>query len=188
MGKQADSGEGPSTGGASAGDASGGGAGGAAAACKGATVTKADGRPTGATCRPTRVQDFPGDAGIACTTSTQCTYGTCVKGECTLDDCVVDSDCPAGSACVCADTFYGGNGMHGNVCVKANCRTNADCGPSGVCETSFGERCGGPSGVYCHSAADTCGTYKDCCPSAPACRYQSELGHWACLGVSVCNG
>lgn len=174
-------------GGAANGGASSGGSGGATTACKGASITKTDGRPTGATCHPTRVQSFP-DAGVPCTTSAPCTYGTCVKGECTIDECLVDSDCAAGSACICGDTFYGGNALHGNVCVTAKCRTNADCGSSGVCEPSFGERCGGPSGVFCHSAADTCGTDKDCCPSAPACRYQAELGHWACLGISVCNG
>jgi hypothetical protein len=44
------------------------------------------------------------------------------------------------------------------------------------------------TGFFCHSAEDTCNTDSDCCSSTPACRFQSELGHWACQAVMVCNG
>jgi hypothetical protein len=154
-------------------------------------MTTPVGRPTSISCPVSTATGYFPDAGASCDpdAGAACSPGLkCLHGACGLDACRTDSDCQTGFACICAGDFYGGNGIHGNVCVTSQCRVDADCGPAEVCSPSFGEGCGGPSGVFCHSSADTCGTDADCCGSTPGCRYQSTLGHWACQSVALCNG
>jgi hypothetical protein len=137
-----------------------------------------DGTFTGGTTRP------------ACTAATQCvaTYtadtsatvqGTCAGGTCDFDACVSDSDCPAGTACICMSDTH----APGNQCLPSQCRVDADCGAGGLCSPS-GSEAGpfyGVQGRYCRTAGDTCQTDSDCnAQGAGTCVYQPEVGHWAC--------
>ncbi len=158
------------------------------------------GRPSDVACPATPpVSNAPDAAAPSCTTLTDCTgdgginispYGGCLNGVCSRDQCLLDSDCGSGMLCACTSQLgYRGNAIQsGNQCIATNCRLDSDCGSGGVCSPSNGDSCGGLSGFFCHSAADTCLTNADCCGSTPSCVYQPTLGHWACQAVSVCTG
>jgi hypothetical protein len=133
------------------------------------------------------------DGGPACTTLADCPASTgfqaCLQGRCSVDFCVSDGDCPNGQACGCSNLYYGGNAaIHPNACVASHCRVDADCGAGGICSASIGPGCGSLDGYYCHSSADECHTSADCCSDKPLCRYQPQLGHWACQAQFACNG
>ncbi len=147
-------------------------------------------RPTAAACSPT---SYPGvDAGGACNTDADCTASIggalhCFHGQCDLDQCLTDSDCGASSVCACANDYYGGNGVHGNVCVPGNCRVDSDCGAGGFCIPSQ-SYCGAFEGYYCHTPADTCVDPKlDCTDMNASCVYDQTVGHFACATV-LCAG
>jgi hypothetical protein len=145
-------------------------------------------RPTASACPPSAGDD----AGAACMTDTDCKTpvggGTfCLHGQCGLDQCLADPDCGTSSVCVCADAFYGGNGVHGNVCVAATCHVDSDCGAGGFCIPSQGY-CGAFEGFYCHTPADTCVDPKLDCPGPnDSCVYDQTVGHFACATV-LCAG
>jgi len=163
--------------------------GGAVGECAKGPLSVAKGRPTSPGCNPSSVATFyPPDASAPCKADADCTGHFCVHGTCSVDACLVDGDCPAGSTCGCAADYYGGNGGHVNLCFPSPCRVDSDCGASGVCSPSFSGYCGALTGFYCHSTADTCNTDADCCGSTTACRYQPALGHWACQNTQVCSG
>lgn len=190
IGNQGISRGGASSDGASAGGASGD-AGDSVNECTMGPISNAEGRPTTTVCSqsPVVMTSLDGGGSTACAVDADCSsWLHCFRGACSLDACINDSDCATGFACICGSTFYGGNGVHGNVCVPAQCRVDADCGSSGVCSPSYGEYCGGPTGTFCHSAADTCNTSADCCGDTPGCLYQQTIGHWACQSVTVCSG
>jgi len=117
-----------------------------------------------------------------------CTASICyVDG---LDNCLSDTDCPAGQACACT-TRYGGF----NYCTPSNCRTDSDCGPGGLCSPSYNAGCSSALGGYfCRTAADTCETDSDCkgdggpLPSfySQQCGYEPSVGHWVCRTASAC--
>jgi len=113
----------------------------------------------------------------------------CRNSACTVDQCFQDSDCPQGTACVCGDLYYGGNGGHGNQCMPASCKVDSDCA-SGRCSPHIQVVCGAYTGLSCHSPADTCASDADCCgtPDTPSCNYDEALGHWACGARGGCNG
>jgi hypothetical protein len=151
-------------------------------------------RPTAVACNAT--PSYLPDAGDAsCTTSADCAdagalgyFKACLGGKCAIDACLTDSDCPSGQACGCS-TQFGGNAIHTNACIPAECRVNTDCGSGGICSPAQIGYCGSLSGYYCHSTADTCTTAADCCDrSTPACEYEPTLGHFACQANSVCGG
>jgi hypothetical protein len=151
-------------------------------------------RPTSVTCKATP-NGLPGPTDVSCTTLADCTdggatstYMACRAGKCSIDQCLTDSECPSGQACGCASEF-GGNAIHTNACVPAQCRIDSDCGRSvGICSPAKGY-CGGLLGYYCHAAGDACITDADCCDnSAPSCQYQPMLGHFACQAAIGCNG
>jgi hypothetical protein len=150
------------------------------------------GRPSPATCAATSVPVL-GDAGvIACKTDGDCSndelHHWCRNGTCVPDQCYGDSDCPKGQACACADEQIG-NASHTNVCAAAGCRSDSDCAGGEVCSQTAQDYCSGGTDFFaCHSSADTCRVDADCCSSAPACRYQSTLGHWACAPVCTAAG
>jgi hypothetical protein len=111
----------------------------------------------------------------------------CVHGQCTYDDCLVDSDCPNNAACVCNGTFYGGLGYAGNHCIPGQCRLDSDCGPGGYCSPSIG-RCGSYQGYYCHTARDICvDSTKDCAGCGNSCTYMPTVGAFVCA-TDVCGG
>jgi hypothetical protein len=135
------------------------------------------------------------DAGGACVTAADCTLDgsfypvKCLQSMCTFDECLTDSDCP-GQACSCASDYYGGNGLHANQCVPANCHVDSDCGPNGYCSPSVGY-CGTYGGFYCHTKKDTCvdptKDCADCTTFGNACQYSPAAGGFTC-GSAVCNG
>jgi hypothetical protein len=155
---------------------------------------------SGATCSPSdRALFAGGDAGGACTDSSQCLgdggppfYGSasCVRGECTEDECYTDSDCGAGSVCVCSENVGGGNAEHFNTCLQAQCRADSDCGPGNYCLPSVGY-CGGVLGFYCTTDEDTCVDPATDCPCLQglptSCQYAPQVGRWVC-GESICQG
>lgn len=154
-------------------------------------------RASSVACPPTSAGSgvFP-DGGPSCTTDSECADGggwslKCLQGKCSIDQCLADSDCPAGTTCGCSNSYYGGNAIHVNACIMSSCRLDSDCGPGGYCSPSFGAYCGGLTGFYCHGPADTCANNADCScgpSSAGACAYQPTVGHWQCAAPAVCAG
>jgi Cys-rich repeat protein len=151
------------------------------------------GRPTATQCAPSTILPPPGiDAGpLTCASDADCTssfFHWCRAGKCQEDQCLTDSDCATGQACACADEQIG-NAQHTNQCTPTQCRVDADCGAGQVCSGTEVDLCSGAGPFFaCHSAADTCRVDADCCPSAPACRYEGTLGHWACAAVCTVSG
>lgn len=152
------------------------------------------GRPTAGTCAPSNVPPpTGGDGGLtACTTDSDCGTGSlyqwCHGGKCQPDQCFSDTDCPSGQACACANEQIG-NAEHTNACVMAQCRLDADCAGGQACSPTNQDLCSGGGPFFaCHSSADSCRVDADCCPSAPSCRYQQTVGHWACVPMCTVNG
>jgi hypothetical protein len=161
-------------------------------------------RPQAPTC-PATALGAGFDAGVvSCTTLADCQdagaitgppgkiplqFTACLAGRCSVDACLTDDDCASGQACGCSATVANANHLLTNACVVAQCRVDADCGKGGICSPSPTSSCGGLSGLYCHSAADTCTTDADCCDATkPSCLYQQTLGHFACQAPLGCNG
>jgi len=125
-------------------------------------------------------------SGIPCTSDEQCRPdgglpGYCLRGACTIDQCLTDDDC-GGGVCVCSTASVPTEIVENlNYCVKGNCRTDGDCGPAGYCVPSAGICSGG--GFFCHTEADTCVDPTIDCPSSciSACTYFPSRGAFACL-------
>jgi hypothetical protein len=172
-----------------------------------ATEVPAIHRAQPAVCTPSaRAQMLLGDASAqACSSDADCSpdgaFGPthCLAHVCAFDACLADSDCAAGSACVCADVTPASDGP--NYCVVAHCEVDSDCGPSGYCSPSLGG-CSGVGGFYCHTNADTCvDPSMDCnCLSStpgvtfsggidpfPQCVYAPTIGRFVCNGTA-CSG
>ncbi len=152
------------------------------------------GRPSAVQCSPSNVPMPSGSDGgaIACTTDADCAnaglYHWCRAGACVPDQCFIDSDCPTGQACACNDQQVG-NAVHTNACVMTQCRLDSDCGSGQVCSPTVQDLCSGGGPFFaCHSSADTCRVDADCCTGAPSCRYQSTVGHWACVAFCTVSG
>src|SRR5450432_1589180 len=118
-------------------------------------------RATAVACSPSTRGPLPPASGLSsCTTDSDCAadggtlFDHCLHGVCSFDQCLTDSDC-ANGVCGCASDYYGGVGYHANLCVPANCHTDADCGLGGFCSPSLGH-CGSYEGFYCHGGSDTC--------------------------------
>ncbi len=58
-------------------------------------------------------------------------------GYCACDQCARDQDCRANSVCTCEGEIPGQASGVGNICVSANCRVDADCGPGGFCSPTW---------------------------------------------------
>jgi hypothetical protein len=73
--------------------------------------------------------------------------------------CVTDLDCADGGVCECDVLSKFSPFGH---CLPGNCRVDSDCGPHGLCSPDTqASGCGGyldPTGYYCSSGADMCGT------------------------------
>ena len=153
-------------------------------------------RSTAQACSPTSAAAMPiftyDATGTPCTSDGQCTSdagvpGHCLRGACTVDDCLTDDDCAPGGVCVCSSPSGGSAVENKNYCVSGNCRVDGDCGANGYCSPSSG-LCG-VDGFFCHTPADTCvdGSI-DCGGSClSACHYFPEKGAFACLAF-VCGG
>ncbi len=154
----------------------------------------ATGRPTAGTCAAsTNLPPPSGDAGAAsCTTNADCAndplYRYCRSGKCEPDQCFTDSDCSSGQACACANEQTG-NAVHTNQCVAVQCRVDSDCGAGEVCSPTVQDLCSGGGPFFaCRSSKDECRVDADCCASAPSCRYESTVGHWACVARCTVAG
>jgi hypothetical protein len=76
-----------------------------------------------------------------------------------LRGCESDSDCGANHICLCGNAQLVGLAPIG-LCVKATCRTDADCTPGYLCVSSPG--IGWEPTFSCQSPADECGGNDDC--------------------------
>jgi hypothetical protein len=128
-------------------------------------------------------------AGSLCVRDADCTAGRngrCnARGfeagelQCSYDECVTDADCLSGEACFCRAPFANG----ANVCVAADCRFDADCGPGGFCSSTqnvngmLGDRV-----VRCHTAADECLNDSECGDGGwgALCEYDPDVSRWLC--------
>jgi hypothetical protein len=155
-------------------------------------------------CAPTPIPADPviPDAGLvpganfACHVNADCTQG--MRGRCVLydstmgpsgiagtqcvyDECLKDTDCPAGGVCSC----------DGNSCLAGNCRVDSDCGPGRFCSPSE-DPCSSPPlqviGYFCHTAADECIDNTDCDPAKfqSTCIFDMSVGHWNCPPANNC--
>jgi hypothetical protein len=135
--------------------------------------------PTPLQCCPSGFTGFtPNDGGVVtCSTNVDCSGHACVDHQCTLDDCLSDTDCPAGTMCYCGQSVGAPLNQGANHCVATRCRTDSDCS-SGLCSPQPGSNpCGLSRSRFCRTAADTCHTNADC---AASCQYIIEVAHWQC--------
>lgn len=152
-------------------------------------------------------QPYSSQESRGCSSDSQCdggANGRCLPfgglvgpGGCSYDECFTDSDCPAGTPCVCRGSASDGTP---NVCATGgNCVVDSDCGPGGYCSPSQG--CWGvtayePSSApyFCHTAKDTCINDFDCavvdagaaCETIARCAYSAQAQHWACTQLVCC--
>lgn len=108
------------------------------------------------------------------------------------DECLVDSDCGAASACSCAGSTFEYAHETRNLCVPAGCHIDTDCGGGGFCSPRPGD-CGTFYGVElfaCHTSDDECGSDADCFDDSGRqgyCAFVPEASHWTC-GYKFCAG
>jgi hypothetical protein len=144
----------------------------------------------------------PGSAD-ECTSDATCVAspnGRCLfyggSGHCSYDACASDADCSGGTVCDCRPS---GTSNHPNVCLQANCRTDADCGTSGYCSKSDIPGAIPPwepnspgfttmfqTGYFCHAPNDCCIDNADCAPNGTHYDYCLYAGQnrapWQCGG------
>ena len=160
--------------------------------CGGKLSGTPTGHPAAEQCAPTNLGPPASDAGpVPCAKDADCTafpFRWCRAGTCQADQCFADTDCPSGQACACSNEQIG-NAIHTNVCAATECRVDADCSSGQACSATALDLCsGGAPFRACHSSADTCRVDADCCASAPSCRYQPTVGHWACVAQCTAAG
>jgi len=100
---------------------------------------------------------------------------------------VHDTDCKTGELCVCHGSAY--TDGQGNTCMPGNCRVDSDCGTAGFCSPSHGTSgCGGVTGYYCHTVADTCTNDSDCSGSPiDVCAWSAKQSRWTCQRSLLCG-
>lgn len=144
-------------------------------------------------CDAPRGSDLPGqNAPAGCKTDAVCTQGAngrCLQAglgyaECSYDECASDADCGEGELCDCRGLA---GSTRANRCVKAGCRTDADCGGPWCSPSLSPGGCGGTSlafaGYFCHTGADECIDDADCKgegAGGASCDYDPGAGHWRC--------
>jgi hypothetical protein len=145
-------------------------------------------RPAQVTCAPTVAPNETCETDADCTDSASLATVPrhCLPShECSYDECVRDEDCGATGICSCrGTTFSWGHISLGNVCIHANCRTNADCGEGNTCSATWNT---GPflgiQGYYCRTPQDACTSNRDCCGGGD-CRHYGDTGSWECGWIS----
>ncbi len=165
----------------------------------GAVPVPAEHRPAATTCPLTQPLPTSADGGaFTCDSAADCAGDatpayeglSCLNHQCADDECLSDSDCGAGTVCLCSADAGGGDVRHLNACVPAACAVDSDCGPNEYCSPNR-TYCGEVTGYYCHGVHDTCvDPTTDCaCLSGEgkACIYAPQVGYWVC-GQSVCLG
>lgn len=133
-------------------------------------------------------------AGETCGVVTPCDHANCGpnNSDCCEPDCVMDSDCPAESVCLCetrstsAQVAYA-SFMHTqgpNICVPTTCRDSADCGGL-PCSLSI-DGCRLPVEFRCHTPDDLCMSSADC--EKGDCVWERSTGRWECdEGTGICE-
>lgn len=106
--------------------------------------------------------------------------------------CTTDDQCGATDVCACDITCQRPFQTGGNICLKAECRTDGDCGPAGYCSLSLvpgAGNCDGfgahITGYFCHAANDGCRDNTDCAPLGihmNYCLYSPGAKAWTCGG------
>ncbi len=138
-----------------------------------------------------------GGGGPTCSADGDCKSGTngrCVENVgggaricfCSYDTCTHDTDCAKGKLCVCHGSPYTAGG---NTCTDGACRVDADCGAGGFCSPTRGGGCGGLTGYFCHTSADTCVDDPDCAGGGGVpkiCAYSATSKHWECTAQLLC--
>ena len=146
---------------------------------------------------PTYVGGVDASAPQACATDADCWTDAgvvgplqCVQGQCGTDECIADSDCSSGKACVCSAYANASVWSVGNRCVAASCTLDSDCGAGGYCT---GNQSYGVSSLRCTTAADTCRNPKTDCDCLQDggfyfyadCPYTPEVGSFVCYAVTA---
>jgi hypothetical protein len=101
-------------------------------------------------------------------TFTQCNYG-----------CVKDSDCESTQFCECSDPVGG--------CVAAQCRSDADCAAGFLCRSHDPSGGCGATAYTCQSAADKCGTDRDCA-QGEHCYLSAQTHSFQCTTAACVSG
>ena len=136
-----------------------------------------------------------GEAGVCLPTHY---FGAPSNCHCHAAECLTDDDCPEGTACECgmvdpSDRVWGRicGGIWGaycaHVCVPALCKSDADCGPRGICS---------PSPSICHNLVEMfachhpdrveCFSHEECWRNR-RCRFEPEVGGWRCHAGMMCD-
>ncbi|HKQ70300.1 MAG TPA: ferritin-like domain-containing protein [Polyangiaceae bacterium] len=130
-------------------------------ACQGGLVHRAFKAACAYTPRPDIVNPNATDAGFPgqCRADADCSakpYGRCQLSQggffCAYG-CGTDTDCAAGSVCLCQATS--------GVCVKATCTVDADCGGQ-LCTTHDSAPGCGTTVLSCQTPTDACRSHEDC--------------------------
>lgn len=107
--------------------------------------------------------------------------------------CEIDADCAPGAACLCNSVLeleMGGTmqGMSFSQCVRADCRTDADCPEGRRCNLSPGI-CGDYVSLHCETAEDECLTGQECFEKklGNLCQFSPEQQRWVCTEMAFCE-
>jgi hypothetical protein len=96
-----------------------------------------------------------------------------VSGQCGCAyGCTQDSDCSAGEACLCGDPV--------GRCVRANCKSDADCAGELCTTDSYAGGCG-PTALACQTPQDECAASSDCA-AGESCVVQNGVRKCAAYG------
>ena len=151
-------------------------------------------RPAAVTCvskvpRPEPVMN-PSMLG-ECKADADCTskpYGWCSSGVqveaayCSYG-CVKDSDCASDQLCECAEPV--------GRCVRADCKTDAECEPGFLCKAYDSSGGCGITNYTCQTPADTCGSDLSCGGGGDLqgrCRYDVQAQRFQCVDGSCAIG
>jgi hypothetical protein len=164
-----------------------------------------DAAPDQPVCDPTLfVVDGGSTVATECMTDEDCTddrYGRCVPnfyGEdgcfCAASPCAQDDDCGAEGACGCNETnweallsergipaYDPGSIERSDLCLMAECRTDADCGDGACMLSPDYSSCGMRArhlGLFCTTDEDECRSDSDC--AWEDCVFDEGLRLWRC--------
>jgi hypothetical protein len=138
------------------------------------------------TCTSDRGELVSGDSGLVdcdsdddCAEDARCRDSRCER----LPECMTQSDCPDGQACLCAGATSDRTVVAFNQCVPADCTQQSDCGAF-ECAASAARDCSGRvQGLYCQESGDACRGLDAC--SGSCSRADDES--WSCAPDPICN-
>ncbi len=143
-----------------------------AASCPNLLPDKGEGGAAGAGLDACRTDiDCPGE--LEYCVNGQDGAGYCVSG------CRTDGDCQVGQICRCGDPV--------GVCSRAECQTNADCGPDSLCASLINSSCLVNYEYACLSSLDECRHSADCAGESGKSTCVIGDGRRQCAAVAVCG-